>query len=321
MTTKQTVQKVREFIRLKHFAQSTEDSYCYYVRQFCQHSKTLPASLPSEKRIESYLATFARSDASASSQNVAFNAVLFLYRNILGLEPKGINALRARRPVHHRNAPAPQDTRALLNFVEQNESAEISLACYLIYGCGARVCEPLNLRIRDVLPAVEFDNGQLIFRQAKQNKDRVVPIPCALFDRLQQQIAYARSLWEREGPRWPVKLPGKLHLKYPNAQFAWPWFWLFPARLPCRDPRIGRTVRWRLHQANIQRAIRRACLALGLSVLPHELRHAYATDCLNQGTNPRAVQQVMGHKSLETTMGYCHAEPMSVKSPLENLLR
>jgi site-specific recombinase XerD len=134
MNTEEAVNKLRDFIRLKHFSRSTEQSYCHYFRQFCEHSRKLPAAIPTERRIESYLSTFARNDASASSQNVAFNAVLFFYRHILGAEPKGIDSLRARRPVHHRNAPAPEDTRRLLKFIAEYFSAETSLACDLIYG-------------------------------------------------------------------------------------------------------------------------------------------------------------------------------------------
>jgi len=314
MTTNQTLQKVRDLIRLKHFAYSTEESYCRYIREFCEHSKTLPAGMPTEKRIESYLSIFARNDASASAQNVAFNAVLFLYRNIINIEPKGIQALRARRPVHHRNAPAPADTLAILKFVAEHESSEISLAVDAIYGCGGRVCEPLNLRIRDV----DLNKGQFIFRQAKHHQDRVVPIPECLEVRLRQQIEYARSIWTREGNRWPVKLPGRLRFKYPHAEFSWQWFWLFPAKGPCKDRRDeNRLVRWRMGAWHIERAVKRAGNALGLSVVPHELRHGYATDCLDAGTNPRALQKALGHKSLETTMGYCHAEALSVKSPLD----
>jgi integrase len=317
MKTEDAVGKVRDLIRLKHYSDSTEDAYCHYVEQFCEHSKLLPKDWPTEKRIESYLSTtFA--DASASAQNCAFNAVLFLYRNILGVEPKGINALRARRPVHHRNAPAPEESRAILKFIAEHETAEISLAVDAIYGCGGRVSEPLNLRIRDVV--LHGPKPAFIFRQAKHHQDRVVPIPCALLQRVQEQIDYARTVWQREGQRWPVQLPGKLHLKYPQAPFAWHWFWLFPAKGPCRyrrDPE--RLVRWRLGEWHIRRVVQRACRALGLAIVPHELRHGYATDCLNNGQNPRALQKVMGHKSLETTMGYCHAEALSVASPLDGL--
>lgn len=315
MRTEEAVEKVRSFIRLKHFSYSTEESYCRYVNDFCEHSRRLGKGMTTEKRIESYLSTFAQTDASASTQNVAFNAVLFLYRNILGIEPKGISALRARRPLHHRNAPAPADSRALLKLVRTQAPADVSLACDLIYGTGARVSEPLNLRIRDV----DLNRGHLIYRQAKQHKDRIVPIPCALAEQLREQIRFARSVWEREGRRWPVALPGLLHKKYPNAQYDWQWFWLFPARGSCVDKRSGMIVRWRMHEANVRRAVQRAAKVLKLSIVPHELRHGYATDCLDAGTNPRALQQVLGHKSLETTMGYCHAEPLSVRSPLDHV--
>src|SRR5215472_2618808 len=112
-------------------------------------------------------------------------------------------------------------------------------------------------------------------------------------------------------------LPGLLARKYPEYQFAWPWAWLFPAHQPCRHPRTGVIVRYRMHEANVQRAVRNARRKLGISVLPHELRHGYATHCLEMGASPRAIQQAMGHKSLETTMGYLHAEALSVSSPLD----
>ena len=114
-----------------------------------------------------------------------------------------------------------------------------------------------------------------------------------------------------------MALPHQLAAKYPRAAFEWNWAWLFPAAQPCRDPRTGQPVRWRLHEVNLQRAIRQASVKTGVCILPHELRHAYATHCLNRGSNPRAIQEVMGHKSLETTMGYLHAEALSVASPLD----
>ena len=114
-----------------------------------------------------------------------------------------------------------------------------------------------------------------------------------------------------------MMLPNRLARKYPEYQFSWGWAWLFPAHNPCRDPRTGAIVRYRVHEVNVQRAIKHARHKLGISVLPHELRHGYASHCLELGTNPRAIQQAMGHKSLETTMGYLHAEALSVDSPLD----
>ncbi len=114
-------------------------------------------------------------------------------------------------------------------------------------------------------------------------------------------------------------LPNRFARKYPDYQFRWGWAWVFPAHHPCQDPRTGTVVRFRMHEANVQRAVKKASRQLGISVLPHELRHAFASHCLARGTNPRAIQQVMGRSSLETTMGYFHAEALSVSSPLDAL--
>ena len=133
-----------------------------------------------------------------------------------------------------------------------------------------------------------------------------------------QQVESARVVWKRDQlSQVPLALPHQLAVKYPQAQFDWNWAWLFPAPQPCVEPRTGKLVRWRWHEVNIQRAIRKAGRKIGLLILPHELRHAYATHCLNRGANPRAIQEVMGHKSLETTMGYLHAEALGVVSPLD----
>jgi hypothetical protein len=130
----------------------------------------------------------------------------------------------------------------------------------------------------------------------------------------------ARVVWERDQHNGvPVMLPHALASKYPEYQFSWGWAWLFPAHNTCRDPRSGIIVRYRMHEVNVQRAIKHARRKLGISVLPHELRHAFASHSMERGVNPRAIQEVMGHTSLETTMGYMHAEALSVPSPLDAL--
>jgi len=184
----------------------------------------------------------------------------------------------------------------------------------LLYGCGLRVSEPLNLRLGDVLLA----ESKLVIRAAKGGQDRFVAIPCSLVGEIQAQIAVAKALAGADRVnRIPVKLPGLLATKYPHWQFSPKWAWLFPARQPCADPRTGQTVRWRCHEANVQRAVKAAAQPLGLDITPHHLRHSYATHCLNGGANVRAIQSAMGHKQLETTMGYLHAEALSVRSPLD----
>src|SRR6185295_2496213 len=161
----------------------------------------------------------------------------------------------------------------------------------------------------------------LVIRQGKGRKDRVVAIPCSLAGEIKAQMESARAVWRRDvAAGVPIKLPNQIARKYPHSQFAWPWAWLFPLAAPCADPRTGGIVRWRMLECNVQRAVKRAGRKLGLAILPHELRHAYATHCLNSGQNPRAIQEAMGHRSLETTMGYLHAEALSVRSPLEVLV-
>ena len=136
-----------------------------------------------------------------------------------------------------------------------------------------------------------------------------------------QQLQVARSVWQSDRHnQTPVQIPNKLAQKYPEYQFAWAWAWLFPARHTCNDPRTRQLVRFRMHEANVQRAIKATRRKLGILVLPHELRHGYATHALQFGANPRAIQEAMGHKSLETTMKYLHAESLSVRSPLEMVL-
>lgn len=177
-----------------------------------------------------------------------------------------------------------------------------------------RVTEPLNLRIRDI----RLDRSSLTIRSAKGNKDRVISLPPSLKPQVAQQIQSAKVVWLRDQQSpIPLQIPDRLARKYPEYQFSWHWFWLFPAQKTCFHPRTHQLVRFRMHQANVQRAIKLARRKLGIIVLPHELRHGYATHALEFGANPRALQIAMGHKSLETTMKYLHAESLSVRSPWE----
>jgi integrase len=208
------------------------------------------------------------------------------------------------------------EVRKLLAAVRDAGGHPVRLIVRMLYGCGMRVSEPLNLRLKDVL----LDAGQIIIRAAKGGKDRVVPMPCELTREITAQVAVARAVAARDALAGiPVALPGLLAQKYPHWQFSPKWAFLFPGARPCAHPRHGHTVRWHLLEVNVQRAVARAARPLGLDITPHHLRHAYATHCLNAGQNPRAIQRAMGHAQLETTMGYLHAEAMGVSSPLAAL--
>jgi len=318
MNTTQAICRMREVIRRQHKALSTEDCYVFWLRRYMTALRQMPAGLSSEKKLEQFLTDLARHrDVSASTQNQALNAILFFYRDILGQTIGNVNALRAKRLVHARHAPTVGETQLLLQTIRNENGYPTNLIARLLYGCGLRVSEPLNLRIKDL----NLERHSLCIRGAKGGNDRVVPLPASLLPELTQQMQYARTIWQQDKQnRTPLMLPHRLARKYPECQFSWGWAWLFPAHFTCRDPITGTIVRYRMHEANVQRAVKHARRKLGISVLPHELRHGYATHCLEQGTNPRAIQQVMGHKSLETTMGYLHAESLSVRSPLETLL-
>lgn len=315
MKLEETITRLRDVARRKHFALSTEEAYVAWTRRFARFidARLTGAEEPARK-MEAFLTQLARQGCAASTQNQAFNALLFLYRDCLGREIGKVDALRANKPMHLRHAPERHEVVALLAALRDTGGQPTRLIVHLIYGCGLRVSEPLNLRIKDVL----LEESRLIIRAAKGGKDRMVPLPCSLAPELKAQIALARAVAARDAAaRLPVKLPGLLAQKYPHWQFSPKWGWLFPALQPCPDPRSGVTVRWRCHEANVQRCVRAAARPLGLDITPHHLRHAYATHCLNAGQNPRAIQEAMGHQSIETTMGYLHAEALAVRSPLE----
>ncbi len=317
MNMTQAINRARDVIRRQHKALSTEGTYLFWLRRYIGALHRMPPGLSSEKKLERFLTDLARyQDVSASSQNQAFNAVLFFYRDVLGQTLANVDALRATRPAHARHAPTVAETQRLLQTIRNRNGYPTNLIARMLYGCGLRVSEPLNLRIKDI----DLERDRLWIRGAKGGNDRVVSLPSSLVPELIQQIRFARTVWEQDKrERIPLMLPHRLARKYPEFQFNWGWAWLFPAHYPCRDPRTGAIVRFRMHEANVQRAVKYARRKLGISVLPHELRHGYATHCLERGTNPRAIQEAMGHKSLETTMGYLHAEALSVPSPLDNL--
>lgn len=314
----EAIRKLAGVIRLRHFAWSTEQAYCAWLKRYMRFLEDgHAAGLASEAKAQAFLTQLAHQDVSASTQNQAFNALVFFYREVMGTPLGNVDALRANKPAQIRRAPDVAEVRAVLGAAKDVHGYPTRLIVNLIYGCGLRVTEPCNLRIQDV----DLRGQRLVIKSAKGNKDRIVALPCSLFAGIRDQVDAARVTWKHDASnRTPVALPGQLARKYPQSQFAWKWAWLFPSHTTCHHPRSGIECRYRIHEANVQKCVRDACRLTGNDFKPHELRHAYATHCLNGGQNPRAIQQAMGHNSLETTMGYLHAEAMSVRSPLETVL-
>lgn len=313
MNLKTAIENTRSIIRRKHLSHSTEENYCQWIVRFGRFlAERCEADWKPEQKMEAFLTQLAKQEVSASTQNQAFCALLFFYREVLKVEIGKVDSLRAKKAVHLRFAPERHEVMALIGSLKDEADYPTTLIVKLIYGCGLRVTEPLNLRVKDVL----ISESKLVVRGAKGGKDRFVALPCSLIPELKAQLDYARTVAEKDRlSQLPVKLPGLLATKYPHWQFSPKWAFLFPAHRPCEFR--GLVCRWRIHEANIQRAVRKAARPLGLDITPHHLRHAYATHCLNARQNPRAIQQAMGHSNLETTMGYLHAEALSVRSPLE----
>lgn len=314
-----TIAKVREVARRQHLAYSTEKSYVHWVTTYAAWISSTAASGEPRAKVEAFLTAEAHRGVSASTQNQAFAALLFLYRHVIGVSLGEVNALRAKRKVSMRHAPSREDVAALLRGVRDFGGYPTRLIVHLLYGCGLRVNEPLALRVKDV----DLAASRLTIREPKHGHDRVVALPCSLSTLMERQIAHALEVHRQDAEdAIPVALPGLLAKKYPRAAFDAGWAWVFPMHRPCRHPRTGEVVRWHVLDQSVQRAVRAAVRQAGISgvLTPHHLRHAYATHAMRAGAFPRDIQEVMGHRSLETTMGYLHAEAGLVASPLESLV-
>lgn len=322
MTKTNAITELKRILRTRHYALSTTENYIHWLGRFFDWLSDHRDSADSPReRMEGFLSDLAKTNVAAATQNQAFNALLFFYREVIKNEPGDVNALRARRPKFVRHAPSRDQVRALLSSVQDTPVYPYKLILSLIYGCGLRVNEPLNLRVRDL----DFSSGRIVIRQAKGGKDRLVIMPRTLIEPLRQQIEAGKAVYSRAiDLQIPAKLPHRLSAKYQKAGLQHTWWWVFPAAHPCIDPtdESGTTqVWWHCLDSGVQKAMRAASIRAGLpgAISPHHLRHAWATHAADAGASARDIQAILGHKSLETTMQYIHPEIERVISPLESL--
>ena len=214
------IERLRDVLRRQHKALTTEATYVYWLRHYVTALNALPGSLSSEQKLERFLTDLARHrDLSANSQNQALNAILFFYKEVLRQPLQNVDALRAKRPARLRHAPTIPEIQALFQTIQDRAGYPTNLIARLIYGCGLRVCEPLNLRIKDL----DLDQLTLFLVGAKGGKDRVVALPKVLVPELRQQLKFAQAVWLRDRQnKISVTLPHQLATKYPEYQFAWP---------------------------------------------------------------------------------------------------
>lgn len=313
------VEMVRSRVRSIHYSHSTEQTYCYWNSRYYRFCLGLPRDLASEKKAEAFLSSLAiHTRVSARTQNQAFAAILFLYKEVLHRPLCKVDALRAKNYRHERTSPSREQVQALRQAVEDTPNTPGRLLVDLLYGCGLRVSEPLELRIKDIL----WEENHIVVRAAKGSKDRRVPIPRSLVEPLRAQVARAIKVWEEDRKNFPevgVTLPHRLDKKYPTAPFSDQWFWVFPAPSHCKDPYTGKIVRYHLLHDSLQRVVREAAKRVGLQdlITPHVLRHGFAT---HSRESIETLKELMGHNSIVTTSGYRHAVVDKATNPLDDLV-
>jgi len=309
--------QLREALRLKHYSYRTEEAYVDWVRRFILfHGKRHPAEMGAPE-IHAFLAHLAQEkNVSASTQNQALSALLFLYREVLHKEMDPVLLPSAKRPQRLPTVLTRDEVLRLLSHLD----GTYKLMAQLLYGSGLRLMECLRLRIKDI----DFEYRTITVRDGKGEKDRVVPLPEAVIPQLRRQIEWVRLLHEEDlaAGDGEVYLPYALEKKYPNAAREFIWQYLFPAPRRSVDPRSGKERRHHADPSGLQRAIKQAAQKAGIQkrVTPHTLRHSFATHLLQAGYDIRTVQELLGHKDVRTTMIYTHVLQrggLAVRSPLD----
>jgi len=305
-------------IRRRGYSYRTEQTYERWICRFILYCEDTPPEGAGAAELRSFLNYLSiQRQVSASTQNQALNALVFLYKQVLGRELVELEEfVRAKRP---HNLPVVLSRKEVTALLAQLQGTH-RLAASLLYGAGMRLLEGLRLRVQDV----DFDYGRIHVHQAKGKKDRYVPLPGTLLDDLHRQIDTVRQLHARDlaAGHGEVNMPDALARKYPNAGRELKWQFLFPSGRLAVDPRGGAIRRHHLHESSLQKAVKRAAAACHINkqVGCHTLRHCFATHLLEANYDIRTVQELLGHADVSTTMIYTHvlSHPgVGVTSPLD----
>lgn len=313
--------QVRERICMLHYSRNTEKTYLYWIKFFILfHGKRHPKDMGAAEveTFLSYLAT--QRKVSAGTQNQATHAILFLYKQVLGIDLPWLDNITHAKPSKRLPVVLTQSEVARLL---KATSGTPGLVIRLLYGTGMRLMEGLRLRVKDV----NFENKNITIRGGKGDKDRITMLPDAIIKDLRAHLAERRKWHDTDLATGmaDVELPHALERKYPNAGKEWGWQYIFAAKDYSADPRSSVIRRHHIHEKTIQRhvkdAAKRACI--DKPAHPHTLRHSFATHLLESGYDIRTVQELLGHSDVSTTMIYTHVlnrGGRGVASPLDKVL-
>jgi len=310
----------RDEVRKRHYSRRTEDAYSDWVYRYLRFHGFRDSREMGKKEVEQFLSHLAvDKDVAASTQNQALSALLFLYRDLLGITLDWLDGVvRAKRP---KLLPVVL-TRDEVNAVLRHLSGANLIAAMLMYGAGLRLLECLTLRVKDI----DFGYRQITVREGKGNKDRITILPASVESRLTLHLEDVRIHFEKdlkEGCGY-VRLPKALGRKYPNADHAWGWQWVFPAHRHYLDPDSGIRCRHHLDESVLQRAVKEAAALTNVKkhLTCHTFRHSFATHLLEDGYDIRTIQELLGHRDVSTTMIYTHVlnrGGRGVRSPMDIL--
>lgn len=313
------LEQMRDTLRVKHYAYSTEKEYINWCKKYIIfHDKRHPQEM-GKAEIEQFLTHLAvNENLSASTQNQAFSAILFMYKHVLERPIEGVDAVRAKQP---ERLPTVLSRNEVSLVIDNIQNYTHQLIIKIIYAGGLRIKETLRLRVKNL----DFDRCQLQIIDSKHGGSRQTLFPKMLHEPLKAHLVKVKEMHEADLRKGygSVYLPFALERKYPNAEKEWRWQYVFPSPHLSQDPRSDKTQRHHLLETGIRRSVSQAVKKADIDkhASPHTFRHSFATHLLESGVDIRTIQKLLGHKNLSSTMIYTHiAQEINIKSPLEQLL-
>ncbi|UTC90463.1 integron integrase [Treponema denticola] len=313
--------KLEEVITAKHYSKRTMEAYSYWISRFIRENKNKNLKTLSDTEINVFVNRLAlKEKAASSSQNQALAAILFLYKNILGLTIKAPeNIVRAKKPKKLPAVMSREETAKIFSLLPEND---YGLLIRLLYGTGMRLMEALRLRVQDI----DFSANEITVHCGKGAKDRKTVLPVSLKFPLQKHLENVRCIHEADCKEGfgSVPLPFALAKKYPNAGKTWVWQWVFPQSRRWRNKETGEQGRHHIDPSVIQRTLHEAVLRSGIPkpIGCHTFRHSFATHLLEAGYDIRTIQELLGHSDVKTTMVYTHVlnrGGLGIQSPIDRM--